>query len=246
MKKIIVTLFALFAIVPNAYAGDADIEFPTAAGSYLQSEFEDLSRQMGLAIAYRQAAPAETLGLLGFDIGIEVSQAKIDEDDSFWTKVSDDMPSSLYVPKIRVQKGIPFIGMDIGASYAKIPQSDIKLMGAEIKYGLVEGGVATPAISVRGSYSTLDGIDDFDLSTYGLDLSISKGFAMITPYAGVGQTWIKSEYTNSSSGLGLKSEEITETKYFGGVRVALAILMLTFDVEQADVTTYTGRISLGF
>lgn len=246
MKRLIVALFALLAMAPNAYAGDADIEFPTAAGSYLQSEFEDLSRQIGLAVAYRQAAPAETLGLIGFDIGIEISQTKIDEDDPFWKKVANDMPGSLYVPKIRVQKGIPFIGMDIGASYAEIPQSDIKLMGAEIKYGLVEGGVATPAISVRGSYSTLDGIDDLDFSTYGLDLSISKGFAMITPYVGVGQTWIKSEYKNSATALTLKSEDLSETKYFGGVRVALAILMLSFDVEQADVTTYTGRISLGF
>lgn len=242
MKKILVTLFALFAMAPNAYAGDADITFP--ASGFIQSEFEDLSRQIGLAVAYKQAAPAETLGLIGFDIGIEVSQAMIDEDESFWSEVSDDMPGSLYVPKIRVQKGIPFIGMDIGASYAEIPQSDIKLMGAEIKYGLVEGGVATPAISLRGSYSTLDGIDDLDLSTYGLDLSISKGFAMITPYVGVGQTWIKSEYTGTA--LTLDSEELSETKYFGGVRVALAILMLTFDVEQADITTYTGRISLGF
>ena len=242
MKRFIVALFALLAMAPNVYAGDADIILE--GSGIIQSEFEDLSRQLGLAIAYRQAAPAETMGLLGFDVGIELSQTKIDEDEAFWTKVADDMPGSLYVPKIRVQKGLPFISMDIGASYAEIPQSDIKLMGAEVKYALVEGGVATPAISVRGSYSTLDGIDDFDLSTYGVDLSISKGILMFTPYAGVGQTWIKSEYTGTY--LTLKSEDLSETKYFAGVRVALAILMFTFDVEQADITTYTGRFSIGF
>ena len=243
MKKIIVTLFALFAIAPNAYAGDADIDFSLAA-SYAQPQFEDLSRQLGSAIAYRQAAPAETLGLLGFDVGIEISQTKIDEDKSFWSDIAPDMPGSLYVPKLRVQKGLPFISMDIGASYAKIPESDIELMGAELKYSLLDGGVMTPAVAVRGSYSTLTGIDDLDLSTYGVDLSVSKGFLMFTPYAGVGQTWIKSKYTGS--GLTLDSESISETKYFAGVRVALAILMFTFDVEQSDITTYTGRFSIGF
>ena len=242
MKKIIVTLFAIFAIAPNAYAaGDADIEFPAV---YVQTQFEDLSRQLGLAIAYRQAAPAETLGLIGFDIGIEVSQAKIDEDESFWSDVAPDMPGSLYVPKLRVQKGLPFISMDIGASYAEIPQSDIKLMGAEVKYALLDGGVTMPAVAIRGSYSVLDGVDDLDLSTYGVDLSISKGILMFTPYAGVGQTWIESDYTGTL--LNLESESLTETKYFAGVRVALAILMFTFDVEQADITTYTGRFSIGF
>ena len=245
MKRFIVALFAFLAIAPNAYAGgDADIKFPVDPTKYVQSEFEDMSRQLGLAIAYRQAAPAETLGLLGFDIGIELSQTKIDEDESFWTDVAPDMPGSLYVPKLRVQKGLPFINMDIGLSYAEIPQSDIKLMGAELKYALLEGGVAMPAVAIRGSYSTLEGVDDLELSTYGADLSISKGFLMVTPYAGIGQTWINSKYTNSL--LDLESETLTETKYFAGVRVALAILMFTFDVEQADVTTYTGRFSIGF
>lgn len=242
MKRFIVALFALILMAPNAYAGDdADIKIPA---SYAQPQFEDLSRQLGLAIAYRQAAPAETLGLIGFDIGIEVSQAKIDEDETFWSDVAPDMPGSLYVPKIRVQKGIPFIGVDIGASYAEIPQSDIKIKGVELKYALVEGGPVTPAVAIRGSYSTLEGVDDLDLSTYGADLSISKGILMFTPYVGVGQTWIESDYTGSA--VTLKSESLSETKYFGGVRVALAIIMFTFDVEQSDITTYTGRLSIGF
>lgn len=243
MKRFIVALFALLAMAPNAYAtGDADIIIE--GSGIIQSEFEDLSRQLGHSIAYRQAAPAETLGLTGFDIGIEISQTKIDEDESFWKKVAPDMPGSLYVPKLRVQKGLPFINMDIGASYAEIPQSDIKLMGAEVKYALVEGGPVTPAVAIRGSYSTLEGVDDLELSTYGADLSISKGILMFTPYVGVGQTWINSKYTGT--GLTLESEDLSETKYFGGVRVALAIIMFSFDIEQADVTTYTGRLSIGF
>jgi len=46
-----------------------------------------------------------------------------------------------------------------------------------------------PAIGVRGSLTKLSGVDQLSLDTRGLDLSISKGFALLTPYAGIGRVW---------------------------------------------------------
>ena len=241
MKKLILPLLFVFLFSTNSFAGDSDI---TLEGSGLvQQGFEDLSRELGMAVAYRAAAPAEPLGITGFDIGLEVTVTDIDEGAIYWENVSDDMPGSLPVPKLRVQKGLPF-GIDIGAFYSKIPDSDIKLTGAEIKYAFWEGGVAKPALAIRGTYTKLDGIDELDLTTKGLDLSISKGFAMLTPYAGVGQVWITSDSSNQT--LNLDKEEITETKYFVGARLALGFFMIVAEYEQAEVPSYTAKFSLGF
>jgi len=38
-----------------------------------------------------------------------------------------------------------------------------------------------------GSFTQLAGVDQLDFSTRGVDLSISKGFALFTPYAGFGK-----------------------------------------------------------
>ncbi|MDH3973785.1 MAG: hypothetical protein OEV42_05855 [Deltaproteobacteria bacterium] len=248
MKKTIMSLLLIFLFSTNtAIAGDSDIVLQ--ANNLAQSEFEDLSRQVGLAVAYKAAAPAEPLGITGFDIGLEVTATNIDEGDSYWKDVAPDMPGSIPIPKVRVQKGLPF-GIDIGASYAKIPDSDIKLTGAEIKYAIWEGGIAKPALALRGTYTKLDGIDDLDLTTTGVDLSISKGFAMLTPYAGVGQVWIKSDASSNikveGTSLALDKEEITETKYFVGARLSLGFFIILAEYEQAEVSSYTAKLSLGF
>lgn len=248
MKKTLLPLLLIFLFSTNALAvGDGDIILDP--GTLVQKEFQDLSRQLGLTVAYRAAAPAEPLGVLGFDIGLEVTSTNIDENDSYWKTVAPDIPGSVPIPKLRVQKGLPF-GIDVGASYAEIPDSDIKLTGAEIKYALWKGGIAKPALALRGTYTKLDGIDNLDFSTTGLDISISKGFAMLTPYAGVGKVWIKSDpsglITDKITGFSLDSEEISETKYFVGARLSLGFFILVAEYEEADVSSYTAKLSLGF
>src|SRR5438034_2379749 len=52
--------------------------------------------------------------------------------------------------------------------------TNIKLYGGELRYAIVPGGAAMPAIGVRGSYTKLTGVAQLDFDTKGLDLSISK------------------------------------------------------------------------
>ena len=61
--------------------------------------------------------------------------------------------------------------------------------------------MATPALGVRATYSKLNGIDDFDLQTAGIDATISKGFLFLTPYAGAGMLWIDGKYNGSAASL---------------------------------------------
>jgi hypothetical protein len=222
-----------------ARAADNDL---TLSG-LLQNEFDDLSLQLGMVISYAPMAPAEPLGVIGLDVGIEMQSVNIDENESFWSKaVSDqDAPSLLLFPKLHVQKGLPF-GLDIGAVYSQVPSSNISMAGGEIKWALLKGTIVTPALAIRGSYTTLLGVDDLDLSTYGLDLSVSKGFGFITPYAGVGEVWIKSQENIDT--LDLNEFSDNQTKGFIGAKVKLLLLSLVGEADFGEVTSYGLRINV--
>lgn len=229
----------IFLQLHAASAGDTDINF-TAGTTLTQGEFNQFTEEVGLAISYLPMSPAEPLGLLGFDIGIEVTTVDISENK--WTKITSNPPSKLLIPKIHVQKGLPF-GIDIGATYIKIPDSNIEVVGGELKWAFISGNAVMPAIAIRGSYTKLLDVDAFELETIGADLSISKGFAFITPYAGYGQVWIESKETATS--LQLK-ERTSLAKPFVGVRLSLLLLNIVLEADFSEVPMYTGRVNIGF
>ena len=228
----------------------ADISFIRGIG---QGEFKSLSKEAGAALGYRNMAPAAPLGITGFDIGGEVSAVKIHTNSSYWKAAfKDDAPSYLLIPKIRARKGLPF-GIDVGAMYSYVPDSNVKLYGAELSKSILEGSVATPAVGIRGTYTKLAGVDDLGLQTYGVDASISKGFLFITPYAGAGMLWIDSEAKgdlkslSQTLGINLKSETISVPRVFGGVVISpLPLLGFTLEAEYAVRPIYSLKAAISF
>lgn len=234
-----------FSMSSLTWAAGNDLVLPSTAGAYLQSEFKDLSETIGLLISYKPLAPAEPLGILGFDIGVEVTAVDIDQNESFLTKAILDQkpPSYLVFPKLHAQKGLPF-GVDVGVVYAKVQGSNIGLIGGEVKWAILKGSVATPAVALRGSYTSLLGVSSLDVSTYGVDLSASKGFAFLTPYIGVGQVWIQGQA--NVPGLTLSDENLSRTKGFGGLKLKLLLLSLVAEAELSKVPAYTFRANISF
>jgi hypothetical protein len=224
-----------------ALAAGNDIELPIG---FTQSQFDDLSRQVGLAISYTPLAPAAPLGLLGFDIGVEATAVHIDAKKSFWTDaVGKTPPSYLVFPKIHVQKGLP-LGLDVGLIYAKVPGTNIGLVGGELKWAILKGSLVTPAVAIRGDYTKLVGVNDIELSDYGADISISKGFAFVTPYAGIGEVWISSK--EKSDVVNFDKANLNETKGFLGVKFSLFIISFVAEADFSKVPSYSGRLNLSF
>jgi hypothetical protein len=237
----LLTLIFLALFHPNVW-GSSDIQIPP---TYSQSQFHDFSKQGGLAISYFPLAPAEPLGITGFDIGGEVTLANIDQNESFWKDIAkdNDPPDLLILPKIHVQKGIPF-GIDLGIVYSKVPNSNISMIGGEIKWAFIGGNLVFPALALRGSYTTLLGVDDLGMSTYGVDLSISKGISFITPYAGIGEVWIDSK--PKSSLVSLSTENISLTKGFVGVKLSLFVVNFVAEADFSTIPVYSARLNFGF
>ena len=209
-----------------------------------QPVFRLFSEDLGSALSYKPVTPAEPLGITGFDIGLEVTSTEMKSSALWAAAISDGKAvSSLVVPKLHVFKGLP-LGIDIGAFYSAVPTTNIKLFGGELRYAILEGGVATPAVAIRGSMTKLSGVDQLSFSTKGVDLSISKGIAMFTPYAGVGRVWVDS---NPIASTGLTKETFQQSKFFVGGNLNFALMNMAVEYDKTgSAQSYSVKLGLRF
>lgn len=238
-KSMLLVAASLISMAPAIHASN-DIDL---SGIGSQRSFNSLVDDLGTAIAYNPVATAEPLGILGFELGLSVTAYDLESD--VWDQaVRDrDAPSLLAATRLIGRKGLP-AGFDIGVSWMNVPGSNISALGGELRKALLDGTAATPAISVMGHYSRLRGVDDLRVYSYGADLSISKGFAMLTPYAGIGHVWYDGE---ERAGLGFSSHDDGTVRGYLGLKVALLSFMnITAQADFAEIDSYSLRLDLGF
>lgn len=154
--------------------------------------FKGFARELGMVMSPKYLAPAESLGLAGFAVGLEASFSTIDNQKEHWKKASPDQgkttAQTLSTMQIHVRKGLPF-SFELGGTMTKLFESDIIALGAELKWAFNEGFYYLPDIAVRGSVNRLLGSRDLDMLTGGVDVSISHPFGIggmlsLTPYIG--------------------------------------------------------------
>jgi hypothetical protein len=154
-----------------------------------QARFESLMIELGHLTAPVFLSPAESLGLNGFAIGFVGSVAPIKGGEAYWTEVTEGKPASaVFIPRVHIRKGLPF-SFEVGTQLAYIPESQMFVVGAELKWSLNEGFYYVPDVAVRVSINHTVGPKEFELTTGGWDLSISHSFGLggmvtLTPYAG--------------------------------------------------------------
>lgn len=236
-RRPFVISLAWFAVAPALAAENID-----QINLLTQAEFRALSQDLGAAVSYKAVVPSETLGLTGFDLGAEVTATKL-QNQAAWDRASSGTaPRTVYVPKLHVHKGLP-AGFDIGAFYSTVPSTNIDLWGAELRYALIQGGPAIPAVGLRGTYSRLSGVEQLDFITRGVELGISKGFALVTPYAGIGRVWIESEPRVGT----LQAEKFSEDKYYAGLNFNFVLGNLALEGDRTgDATSYSVKFGFRF
>ena len=229
MKKLLPLFCAMGLLAQPALAANN----LNALGSLGQPEFRALSEDLGSAFSYKPVTPAAPLGITGFDMGVEVTQTNMAKSSQVWGTAtgSGTALNNLYVPKLHVAKGLPF-GLDVAVVYSKVPASNISLFGGELRYAILDGGMAMPAVAIRGAFTKLAGVNQLSFDTKSLDLSISKGFLMFTPYAGVGQVWVNSSASVPGvAGVAL-SEKFTQSKVFVGANLNLGLTNLAAEFDK--------------
>lgn len=210
-------------------------------GSLTQDEFHRLSQDLGAAFSYKGVTPATPLGVVGFDVGLEISDTKLENSNVFALAGAGNQ-SHITVPKLHIYKGL-WGGVDIGAFIAGAPDVSASLFGADIRYAVLDDTLTSPAMGVRLSGTVASGMGDLKVSTGALDLMVSKKFTAITPYAGVGAVRVQTSVSGSS----LSKERFNESRFFAGVNVNLVALNLAFEAEKmGDNTSLSAKVGWRF
>jgi hypothetical protein len=193
-----------------------------------QGEFRKLSEDLSATFADKPQAPAAGLGIIGFDVSATVGATSIESVDILEKAAGGhDIPKALPTVGLRVEKGLPF-DIDLGASLTVLPGTSAKALSGDVKWAFWGGGLVMPAVAARVFYTQTSGLGDMSLNSKGIELSVSKGFAMVTPYAGVGIVASKS----STEGNVWKAESYNQSRVFAGLNANLLLLNIGLEADK--------------
>jgi hypothetical protein len=161
-------------VSPSALARSTDLRTNADA-------WQVVARELGTLIANKPFAPAETSGLLGFDVAAFGTVGFVDagtvstEARSPWARLNADAEANptQFLPGVAVRKGLP-LSLEVGANAAWLGRSDQTVLGGYGRFAPVEGYREWPDIAVQVGYSAYLGNDELDLGT--LDASGSLGY----------------------------------------------------------------------
>jgi hypothetical protein len=238
MKKNLSLLCVLGCFAQPVWAAN-NINLANFSGAAAQADFKAFSEDLGSALSYKPITPPTPLGITGFDLGLEVTSTKMRN----LAQATGSSMTNLVVPKLHVYKGLP-LNIDIGAFYSAVPSTNIKLYGGELRYAILEGGVSLPAVGIRGAMTKLSGVSQLAFSTKSLDVSISKGFAMFTPYAGLGSVWVDS---TPDATTGLTKETFRQNKIFAGGNLNFGLVNFALEYDKTgSAPSYSAKLGFRF
>jgi hypothetical protein len=225
---------------------DTDFNIRCDLPADCQAAFDGVIEDVAAALNYKALGPAEATGITGIGIGAFVNYTPVRNDDDWQTLTGTDV-DFVGMAGVVATKGLPF-GIDVGAFYTAVPDTSVKAYGAELRYAILEGGMASPALAVRGAFVRTSGIDDFDYDAYSVDVSLSKGFTFLTPYIGAGYVWAEADPQGDvASTTGLSKAEVDEQRFFVGMRISMLLLEITPEYEQTGSNSaYNLRLGFSF
>jgi hypothetical protein len=181
--------------------------------------FHNLVTEYAFAIAPNAFHPARTTGFGGFAFTVEASYTKINSNASagglqYWhlgtqgpsnpntgsfSEVNQAPDSLLQVYSLKARKGLPF-GFEITGDLGYVANTTLWVAGADVRWAVFEGfrtGVLgfLPDISAGGGARTLAGTGEFDLTTVGIDVQLSKPIpladsSVVSPYVGYQRLYV--------------------------------------------------------
>ena len=173
-----------------------------ASVRWRRTSFARSPADLGAAFSYKGVTPATALGPLGFDIGLEVTETRI-ENSALFARAGAGQPIAPGDPEAARAQGACSAGSTSAPSSPRSTDIDARLLGVDA------------ALHARGRWPrrARDRVARLGhegqrarrrsrCATAALDLMVSKRFTALTPYAGAGMVRIKS----SAAGTGLAEE----------------------------------------
>ena len=223
------------------HGGDFDFSKVT------QQKFRTFSRVVGQGIFATPVQPARAGSIISFDAGVAATFVQVDTNASYWQHaVTKDITNSGYiaVPRFVVSKG--FSVATLSGTYAKINSTGATIWGGAIDFPIIRGTLATPELALRGSYSTLSGVDVLKEKTYGVEAFLSKGFGPLMPYVAYGRMRTNATGTITTPTAITLHDTSDMNRVTVGLRLSLFVPKIIVEATQAEVRSYAAKVSIGF
>ncbi len=237
-RGIVVGFLALLAVAPAARGWEVRRDAS-------KEDFSAFHRRFATAVYHYPRHGASSLGLVGFDVYADAAADQGFDGANFYDgAVSGDLTGGwLTVARVGARKGLPG-GIDLGAAYVKVLDSGLELVSADLQWSVIDGGLVSPALAVRLTGTRTLNADAYDLDEYGAEVLVSKGFAVVTPYAGAGLVYSKGTL-DRGDGTELSTDD-TRPVVYAGATLNLLLPKITFEVERGVATQAALRIAIGF
>jgi hypothetical protein len=176
---------------------------PPGADDYVVAGYETMVKELGVAIANKPMAPAETLGVYGFQVSIANTFAFIRTGSTDGTNPSgwdladpdEDPQTYLFIPQLQIRKGLP-LSFEIGANAGWIGMTRTGVFGGYGRWAPVEGYKRIPDLSLQVGYAGYVGNDELEVGVldmsatlgYSLPFGVTEGInqAIFSPYVSIG------------------------------------------------------------
>ncbi|NUN15984.1 MAG: hypothetical protein HUU55_20345 [Myxococcales bacterium] len=283
----LLTFSLIFLLVSHATsaADTFDIEFnrlgtATVEGNDVnvrlnQVHFDNVVRDLGVAMAPKFMGPASTLGALGFEVGFELSWTDINETSTYWKNAVDSPDSTMQTMQIHLRKGLPF-SLEVGGTITHLFNSELWGVGLDVKFAMLEGFRSLPDFAIRGNIHTILGANDINILLSGGDAVLSKEFGIggvlrVAPYIGYNLVYIHGSshaitfFTEAAAGSGSGGcpngtdkklcsrvalfDDVDEIVHRGiiGFQLVTTVLSVGFEIAIAkDTQTYTTHLGVEF
>lgn len=152
---------------------------------YARDRLQEISTDLGVAIANKPVSPARTLGVAGFDLSAGVTTSLVTKGDTLeeggpsgWALAHPDGdPNGLLVlPTLVMRKGFP-ASIELGARASWLAGTRQGVVGGFVRFAPVEGFEPWPDLSFQVGYSGYVGNPDLELGVLDLTASLGGTFA---------------------------------------------------------------------
>lgn len=221
MKRFFSVVVICFSVLGFSFS--ATLGFDELINKLENTYVKPLAKDVGAVLGGGMFHSGRTLGVVpGIDVGFSASAAMQPSDDDIILKNAiGKKPFGL--PYIQLSKGLPY-NFDI--ILRGFPESqDLKLLGAGLKYGIVEEEFAVVKLGLSAMYSyNRMHHSDFKATTNSFAGIFSVKIPVIEPYLGVAIDSTKLETDFSVTELGIKKNvdvTVSEPRYVLGLNFSL-------------------------
>lgn len=192
-----------------------------------------LAGEFGSVLRFRQLGDTATLPKGRVDLGVQFASAPVDTTNQTWNVTR-------FVGRFGVSQRV-----DMGAWAGYNSQASDGMAGVDVKIALLTQGPSMPvSLAVRPSFSSTLGAGDIYAASVGADVSVSRAFGALSPYAGVAAT--SSLATERLADINFERQTDNSTLGYAGVAYTWRSVVAAVEIEKGTKVAYAVRIGTRF